>query len=112
LSCKKGARFFAPRFLFTMNSSLSANLLRLGRIAAAVLGGYALAASVAVFLAAVLPAGRAEAVVGGMQWSFAAYAAAVIWAFSPVSLLRVWIGLLLPAVVLGGLGWALRGAGA
>jgi hypothetical protein len=104
--------FFCARFLFTMNSSLSANLLRLGRVAAAVLGGYALAASMAVFLAAVLPAGRAEAVVGGMQWSFAAYAAAVIWAFSPVALLRVWIGLLLPAVVLGGLGWALRGAGA
>lgn len=92
------------------SSSLSPGLLLLGRVAAAVFGGYALAASVAVFLAAVLPAGRAEAVVGGMQWSFVAYPAAVVWAFSPVSLLRAWVGLLLPAVALGALGWALSGA--
>jgi hypothetical protein len=92
-------------------SSLPAGLLLPGRVLAAVLGGYALAAAVAVFLAAVLPAGRAEAAIGGMQLGFVAYPAAVIWAFSPVSLLRAWVGLLLPAVALGGLGWALRGAG-
>lgn len=102
-----------------MNSppaSQSPRLLLLGRVAAAVLGGYALAAAVAVYLAALLPAGRAEAVIGGMQASFVVYTAAVIWAFSPVSLLRVWVGLLLPALALGGWGWAagggLGGAGA
>lgn len=89
-----------------------AALLLLSRVAAAVIGGYALAAAFAVFLAAVLPAGRAEAVIGGMQFSFVVYPAAVIWAFSPVPLLRVWIGLLLPAAALAALGWALRGAGA
>ncbi|MFM9926448.1 hypothetical protein VLK31_25905 [Variovorax sp. H27-G14] len=102
-----------------MNSRLSSpppGLLLLCRVVAAVFGGYALAAAAAVFLAAflpvVLPTGRAEAVIGGMQLSFVVYTAAVIWAFSPVPLLRVVLGLLLPTVVLGGLGWALRGAGA
>lgn len=90
-------------------SSIPAGLLLLGRVAAAVFGGYALAAAAAVFFSAVLPAGRAEAVIGGMQLSFVVYTAAVIWAFSPVSLLRAWLGLLLPAMVLAGCGWALRG---
>jgi hypothetical protein len=93
-------------------SSLPPGLRLLSRVAAAVLGGYALAAAVAFFLAAVLPTGRAEAVIGGMQFSFAVHAVAVIWAFSPVALMRVWLWLLLPAVVLAGLGWSLRGVGA
>ncbi len=89
---------------------ISPGWLLLGRIAAAVVGGYALAAAAAVLVAAVLPAGHAEAAIAGMQLSFAVYTAAVIWAFSPVPLLRAWLGLLLSAAVLGGLGWALRGA--
>lgn len=93
-------------------SSLPPSLLLLSRVAAAVFGGYALAAAVAVFIAAVLPTGRAEAALGGMQFSFAVHALAVIWAFSPVAPMRVWLGLLLPAVVLAALGWALRGVGA
>jgi hypothetical protein len=93
-------------------SSLPPGLRLLSRVAAAVFGGYALAAAVAFFLAAVLPTGRAEAVIGGMQFSFAVHAVAVIWAFSPVALMRVWLWLLLPAVVLAGLGWSLRGVGA
>jgi len=93
-------------------SSLPPGLRLLSRVAAAVFGGYALAAAVAFFLAAVLPTGRAEAVIGGMQFSFAVHAVAVIWAFSPVALMRVWSWLLLPAVVLAGLGWSLRGVGA
>lgn len=98
-----------------MNSRLSsvpASLLLLSRVAAAVFGGYALAAAVAIFLAAVLPASRAEGVIAGMQLSFVAYTAAVIWAFSPISLVRAWVGLLLPAAVLAGSGWGLRGMGA
>ncbi|MGJ7529655.1 DUF3649 domain-containing protein [Variovorax sp. GB1P17] len=97
-----------------MNSRLSsapASLLLLGRVAAAVFGGYALAAAVAIFLAAVLPGSRAAGVIAGMQLSFVVYTAAVIWAFSPISLVRAWAGLLLPAVVLAGLGWGLRGMG-
>ncbi len=37
-----------------------------------------------------------------MQWSFALHALAVIWAFSPVSAGRVWLGLLVPAALMGG----------
>lgn len=95
----------------TRSSFAPASLLLLSRVAAAVLGGYALAAATAIFLAAVLPASRAEGVVAGMQISFVIYTAAVIWAFSPISLSRAWAGLLLPAAVLAGVGWGLRGAG-
>lgn len=90
-----------------------ASLLLSSRIAAAVAGGYALAAATAIFLASVLPASRAEGVIAGMQLSFVVYTAAVVWAFSPISLARAWAGLLLPAAVLAGLGWGLsmRGMG-
>ncbi|KGG85367.1 DUF3649 domain-containing protein [Comamonas thiooxydans] len=72
----------------------------LSRLQAAVAGGYLLASALAVFLATVLPASRAEAVLAGMQWSFALHVLAVIWAFSPVSPSRVWLGLLLLAAFL------------
>jgi hypothetical protein len=93
------------------SSSASASLLLSSRVAAAVAGGYALAAATAIFLASVLPASRAEGVIAGMQLSFVVYTAAVVWAFSPISLARAWAGLLLPAAVLAGLGWAMRGMG-
>jgi hypothetical protein len=82
-----------PFFLSFAGSSV------LSRLLAAVLGGYLLASALAVFLATVLSAPRAEAVLAGMLWSFAVYVLAVIWAFSPVSPGRVWLGLLLPGVV-------------
>lgn len=74
----------------------------LSRLLAAVLGGYLLASALAVFLAAALPGPRADAVLAGMQWSFALYVLAVVWAFSPLSPGRVWLGLLVPAAVLAG----------
>ncbi|BDR08689.1 DUF3649 domain-containing protein [Comamonas thiooxydans] len=83
-----------PFFLSFAGSSV------LSRLLAAVLGGYLLASALAVFLATVLPASRAEAVLAGMLWSFALHVLAVIWAFSPVSPGRVWLGLLLPAAVM------------
>ncbi|XAH21239.1 hypothetical protein AAFF27_14505 [Xylophilus sp. GW821-FHT01B05] len=80
-------------------------LLLLSRLAAAVLGGYALAAAVAVFAGALLPGGHADAVLAGVQLSFVVHVAAVIWAFSPVRLARVWAGLAMPAATLAALGW-------
>ncbi|MDR0201980.1 MAG: DUF3649 domain-containing protein [Delftia acidovorans] len=77
-------------------------LLVLSRLLAAVFGGYALAAALAVFLAAALPGPRADAVMAGMQWSFVLHALAVVWCFSPVSATRVWLGLLLPAGLMAG----------
>ena len=78
----------------TLSFAAHAGLSLLSRLLAAVLGGYALASALALWLGAVLPAPRAEAVLAGIQWSFAAHVAAVIWAFSPVSPTRVWGGLL------------------
>lgn len=72
----------------------------LSRLLAAVLGGYLLASALAVFLAAALPAPRTEAVLAGVQWSFALHVLAVIWAFSPISPGRAWLGLLVPAAAL------------
>lgn len=77
----------------------------LHRLAAAVLGGYALAAATAIGLGAVLPSTRADAVLAGVQWSLVVYPAAVIWAFSPVPLARVWAGLLGPAALMVLAGW-------
>ncbi|ACY32706.1 hypothetical protein CtCNB1_1960 [Comamonas thiooxydans] len=83
----------------------------LSRLLAAVVGGYLLASALAVFLATVLPASRAEAVLAGMQWSFALHVLAVIWAFSPVSHGRVWLGLMLPACVMAAASVWLSGGG-
>ena len=80
-------------------------LLVLSRLAASVFGGYALAAAAAVFLATVLPSARADAVLAGMQLSFVVHTLAVIWAFSPVRLTRVWLGLRGRAGVLALFGW-------
>ncbi|CAB5716267.1 Protein of uncharacterised function (DUF3649) [Delftia tsuruhatensis] len=76
-------------------------LLVLSRLLAAVFGGYALASALAAFLAGALPGARVDAVLAGMQWSFVLHLLAVIWAFSPVSVGRVWLGLLVPTAVLG-----------
>ena len=74
----------------------------LSRVAAAVLGGYLLASAWVVFCGVALP-GRAEAVLAGVQLSFVVYVGAVVWAFAPVPLGRVWMGLLVPAAALAGL---------
>jgi hypothetical protein len=79
----------------------------LSRVAAAIVGGYALASACAVFLAAVLPMSRAEAVATGSMAAFAVYTGAVVWVFAASSPGRAWWGLLLPAAVLGAAGWLL-----
>src|SRR2546427_11287245 len=67
-------------------------LLAVSRLLAAVFGGYALASALAAFLAAALPGARVDAVLAGMQWSFALHALAVIWGFSPGSAGPGWPG--------------------
>ena len=44
-----------------------------------------------------------SAVLAGVQLSFVVYVGAVVWAFAPVPLGRVWMGLLVPAAALAGL---------
>jgi len=55
---------------------------------------------------------RAEAVLAGMQWSFVVYVVAAIWAFSPVSLARVWGVLLATVALLVLVSWVCARAGA
>ncbi|MCO6417751.1 DUF3649 domain-containing protein [Siccirubricoccus sp. KC 17139] len=82
----------------------------LSRILAAVVGGYALGALVAIACALLLPFARSEAVITGMMLSFAAYAGAVLWAFAARSAWRAWAGLLLPALLLAAASWVGRPA--
>lgn len=95
-----------------MSARLPSVLPLLARIAAAVLGGYAFAATGAVWLAFALPAERAQAVLTGLLASFALYAAAVVWAFAARTAVHAWAGLLLPTLAFAGLAWlsGLQGA--
>lgn len=72
------------------------------RAVAAMFGGYALSALFAVSLALILPTRRDEAVVAGMVASIAIYAAAVVWVFAARNAASAWLGLALPALLLGG----------
>ncbi|MDC8758982.1 DUF3649 domain-containing protein [Janthinobacterium fluminis] len=72
------------------------------RVCAAIAGGYALAAALTALLSLALPMARAEAVLSATLFSFAAYAGAVLWVFAARSAARAWLGLLLPAALLGG----------
>lgn len=71
------------------------------RVAAAVIGGYLLAALSSICLAQFLPLPRAEAVVLSMTLSFLVYLPAVLWCFACRTAWRAWWGLLLPSAVLG-----------
>jgi len=68
---------------------------------AAILGGYALAATTSSFLALALPMDRAQAVLTGMLVAIVACACAALWAFAVRSALRAWIGIALPALLMG-----------
>ncbi|WP_409525587.1 DUF3649 domain-containing protein [Nitrincola sp. MINF-07-Sa-05] len=81
----------------------------LSRVAAAALGGYALALVASIVLAHFLPSSRSDGVLWGTQLSFVIYACAVIWVFSTRTAFRAWVGILLPTLVLGFLaGWLTR----
>ncbi|MFC5357341.1 DUF3649 domain-containing protein [Azospirillum himalayense] len=69
------------------------------RIAAALFGGYALAALASVAVLA-LPMSTPQAVLTGEMASFLVYAAAIIWVFAVRSALRAWAGLLVVAAPL------------
>ncbi|WP_253700214.1 DUF3649 domain-containing protein [Cupriavidus pauculus] len=94
--------------------SLGYRMAIASRAMAAILGGYAVAALATGCLSLVLSQwvgmSRPEAVVTSTLLSFLWFALAVVWVFAADSAWRAWIGLIVPAAVLG-LGWlALRGA--
>jgi hypothetical protein len=69
------------------------------RVAAALFGGYALAALASV-AAVALPIDKPQAVLTGMLASFLVYAGAAVWVFAVRSARRAWGGLLLAALPL------------
>ena len=71
----------------------------MSRIAAALFGGYALAALCSVATLA-LPIDPRQAVFTGMLASFLLYAGAVIWVFAVRSAARAWLGLGIAAMLL------------
>lgn len=60
------------------------------RVAAAMFGGYAIAALCTALLPRLLPLPRNEAVVAATLLSFAIYATVVLWAFAAASAWRLW----------------------
>jgi hypothetical protein len=75
------------------------------RAAAALFGGYAVAALAGAALALYLPGPRSETALTGALASFAVYAGAAMWTFAARSAARAWGGLLLASAVLGLLVW-------
>ncbi len=71
------------------------------RSLAAILGGYALAATTSSCLALALPMDRAQAVLTGMLVAIVVCACAALWAFAVRTALRAWIGIALPALLMG-----------
>lgn len=75
------------------------------RVAAAVFGGYALAAAVAIWTSYILPMRRADAVVTGELISFAVYAAAILWAFAARTPRWAALGLIGSALAFAVMAW-------
>ena len=73
-------------------------------VLAATFGGYLLSSAVMIFIAAILPLSRADAVITSALLSFAVYTAAIIWVFAVKNAQRAWLGLLAATVIIGGLG--------
>ncbi|HAI47599.1 hypothetical protein D3C87_282550 [compost metagenome] len=69
------------------------------RSLAAIVGGYALAATCAMFLAVALPMARGQAVLTGMLVAIVLCACAALWAFATRTALRAWVGILLPTAL-------------
>ena len=88
------------------------HMMLLSRVLAAVFGGYALTSGVAVLLSSILPLPRVEAVQTATLSAFVVYTCAVIWVFAVQDLRRAWLGMLLPAILCGGLGLLLSRGGA
>lgn len=80
-------------------ASVLAWLPWVSRIAAALFGGYALAALCSI-AALALPIDGRQAVFTGMLASFLLYAGAVVWVFAVRSAWRAWLGLLITALPL------------
>ena len=80
------------------------------RVIAAAGGGYLLTTVASIAIAAVLPVGRADAVMTAMLLTFAIYVAAIVWAFAARSAIRAWLGLGIPIALSAALVSAFSGS--
>lgn len=81
------------------------------RTLAAVVGGYALAATASLALALSMKTPGEEGVYAATMPSFLVWALAVLWSFGARTALKAWLGILLPGVVLGAVVWLLSRGG-
>jgi hypothetical protein len=84
-----------------LNQELQYRLGVASRAIAAILGGYGVTALTTALLAVILPMVRIDAVLTATLLSFTVYTCAVLWVFAASSAFRAWLGLVLPAAVLG-----------
>jgi len=84
-----------------LNQELQYRLGIASRAIAAILGGYGVTALTTALLAVILPMVRIDAVLTATLLSFTVYTCAVLWVFAASSAFRAWLGLVLPAAVLG-----------
>ncbi|MBK1674913.1 hypothetical protein CKO35_16795 [Ectothiorhodospira shaposhnikovii] len=84
-----------------MSRRLHSRLGMFSRIAAAFVGGYALANLLPLALASLLPVSQAERVMIAMLASFAVFVAAILWAFAARRASHAWAGVLLVSAMAG-----------
>ena len=85
------------------------------RALAAIGGGYALACATAAGVGLALArsgSSGVDAVMWATMLAFIAHALAALWSFGCASAWRAWLGIAVPAALLGALSFALRGAAA
>lgn len=92
-----------------MKSMSPRSLALLSRTAAALLGGYALTCASVIFLGAVLPLPKSQAILAASLTSFAVYTAVIVWVFATPNLKRIWWVLVIASLVLTGAGVLLGG---
>ncbi|WP_063922932.1 DUF3649 domain-containing protein [Cupriavidus basilensis] len=79
----------------------------ISRVCAAIFGGYAATAALAVLLARLLPLPKASATTAAILSTALLYLCAILWAFAARSPSRVWAVLGTVALVAGALSWRL-----
>jgi hypothetical protein len=81
------------------------------RVVAAACGGYALTYAATACLMLLLPFPKSEAALTATMFSFIIYTGAIIWAFAARTPKKVWLGLLVPAMICAAVALPLARAG-
>jgi len=93
--------------LITANSNIHRWIALLLRIIAAIFGGYVLAVTASIILAAAVTSSTAEAALAAMLMSFACFMLVPLWVFHQKSIGKIYIGLIAAIALTGTLAWLL-----